>query len=131
MKQPNQEIEQEEHRANKKRQGYRRSIPNPLEYGKMRNWNKALEVDKRFNEEMKERQKDLLKFYKYIRTCTNKKCKQKFGRDSDSRYCSGLCPLCQIEQGFGGSSRWDRQRDRIKQKHDSGGSGKARRGLNG
>lgn len=91
----------------------------------------ALSKDARFNEKMKERQADLLKFYKHIVICKNKRCGMRFGRDTKTRYANGFCPLCQIEIGLGGSSKWDRHRDRIKQKQDSGSSGKARRGLNG
>ncbi len=88
------------------------------------NWEPYKIRDEEFNNQMKERVKDLHKSYKYVMIC--KGCNHKFGRDTKGKHTSKYCPICTKEFQFGGESPWDRNRQRFKEKDDSGGSNKAR-----
>ncbi len=51
----------------------------------------------------KERRADLKKYYNKVAVCTNPKCRKLYGRDSENKQASTLCPIC-LPRGYKYSS---------------------------
>lgn len=58
------------------------------------------------NEE--ETRKDLLKYYKMVKTCSNSECRRLFGVDGNT--CGNKCPVCQAMMTYG-QSRTERMEE--------------------
>lgn len=62
-----------------------------------------------------EKRKDLLKYYKKVKVCSNPKCKRLFGVDGPE--CNNFCPIC-LSSFVYGESRLERM-ERFEEKEES------------